>query len=528
MISSLLGKLVEQKRENVTVWALLAVNFCIRCIVAARPLEYLDGLTIPDDAYLSLTIARNIAKGLGPLYGFEYTNGFQPLYVFLMVPTFMLVPDDVFASVRIALFLLIIFDTLTLYLVYRYATMLSKSSLTPILTAIAWICSPYIISNTLNGLETSISVFFIIASLFWFHIISHKRHEHLTFKHYLLLGVLLGFAIFARIDNVLLALSIVLVFCWQLPKQESSHVVRMLLPAAVGCAVVLLPWFLYSYHYTGDFYPVSGKAVRFNSLWDVQHNPTFENHYLRMIIRAFRVIVKRNWVHLSLIAAMLAFLFAQRTQTRNIIPQRLRPLLPALLYALALLAAYTGYIFTPWFFERYLYPVGIVILLIFAAVIDECVSGIPKSAERKVFVVVVFLILGLNIQQKYFRDLFFSTGTTTRGYMNLGLWAKKEFKEGTIIGAQQSGGLAYFADNLRVINLDGVVNKACYESLAAGRNMDYIRSLRIQYIIGWQVDRSYIIDHSANFQPDDLNLIRQIQGFTSWGQKWYLLKVSYK
>ncbi|MEK7250053.1 MAG: hypothetical protein AAB209_06475, partial [Bacteroidota bacterium] len=87
MISSLLGKFFERKTENVVVWALLAINVCIRCIVAARPLEYLDGLTIPDDAYLSLTIARNIAKGLGPLYGFEYTNGFQPLYVFLMVPT---------------------------------------------------------------------------------------------------------------------------------------------------------------------------------------------------------------------------------------------------------------------------------------------------------------------------------------------------------------------------------------------------------------------------------------------------------
>ena len=58
--------------------------------------------------------------------------------------------------------------------------------------------------------------------------------------------------------------------------------------------------------------------------------------------------------------------------------------------------------------------------------------------------------------------------------------------------------------------------------------MDYIRSQGIQYIIGWQVDRSYIADHSANFQPDDLIPIRQIGGFKSWDQEWYLLKVNYK
>ena len=57
---------------------LLALNLLLRCSVALRPLEYIDGLTIPDDAYLSLTIAKNIAAGLGPLYGLEHTNGFQP------------------------------------------------------------------------------------------------------------------------------------------------------------------------------------------------------------------------------------------------------------------------------------------------------------------------------------------------------------------------------------------------------------------------------------------------------------------
>jgi hypothetical protein len=37
------------------------------------------------------------------------------------------------------------------------------------------------------------------------------------------------------------------------------------------------------------------------------------------------------------------------------------------------------------------------------------------------------------------------------------------------------------APDLRVINLDGVVNRACYESLVARRNIDYILEEKIDY-----------------------------------------------
>jgi len=52
-----------------------------RLWMASRPIEQIDGLTIPDDTYLSLTVARNLAAGKGPLYGEGFTNGFQPLWV---------------------------------------------------------------------------------------------------------------------------------------------------------------------------------------------------------------------------------------------------------------------------------------------------------------------------------------------------------------------------------------------------------------------------------------------------------------
>jgi len=528
MISSLLGKLVEQKRENVTVWALLAVNFCIRCIVAARPLEYLDGLTIPDDAYLSLTIARNIAKGLGPLYGFEYTNGFQPLYVFLMVPTFMLVPDDLFIPVRVALYLLILFDTLTLYLLYRYTAALSKSSITPILVSLAWVCNPYFINTSLNGLETSLSAFFIVAALYYFRTISNSHAGSPTLTQCFFLGILVGFAIFARIDNVFLALSIVVVLWWQHWHERFWILSERFLLIALGIGLVMLPWLLYSYHYTGDVYPVSGKAVRFLSLGDVQHKPTLENWYFPILGYAAMVLAKKNWVPFGLMGLMTVLLWARGGAIRSRIKETIRRLAPALLFSVLLICAYVFFIFTPWFFLRYFYPVAVLMLLSLAVWMDLFFEGLKTKKHMVAFAGIFFtLIVTLNLTHKHFRELLFSTDTKTLGYMNLGLWATTHFPDGTVIGAPQSGALGYFANNLRVVNLDGVVNKSCFEALVQYRGMEYVRKAGIQYIVGWEINLDHITEHSANFKQEELILITKIEEFTSRRWEWYVMKVNY-
>src|SRR4051794_40150587 len=59
-------------------WALVlvvAVAAGLRLLAATRPVAHLDGVTIPDDAYLALSIARNIASGIGPFYYPDFTNG---------------------------------------------------------------------------------------------------------------------------------------------------------------------------------------------------------------------------------------------------------------------------------------------------------------------------------------------------------------------------------------------------------------------------------------------------------------------
>ena len=78
-----------------------------------------------------------------------------------------------------------------------------------------------------------------------------------------------------------------------------------------------------------------------------------------------------------------------------------------------------------------------------------------------------------------------------------------------------------------MINLDGVVNEVCYKSLVNKKNIEYIRSQGIQYVIGWDINLKFIRNNSKNFKENDLIKIGTVPHITSWGNEWNIYKVNY-
>ncbi len=515
-------------RQTAAFAALLAASFALRLCLALRPLPFLDDLTIPDDAYLSLTLARNIARGLGPLYALAPTNGFQPLYVFLMAPVYAILPRDPVTPVHVALVVLALFDTAALWLIMRLVARFSASRLTPLLAGAAWVVSPYAIHTSLNAIETSMAFFFLVAMLDRIAALraapERMRRSAATFG----LGLLLGLAALARIDSLLMVPVIAVVYLagFGLAPRSWWPLFRALLATALGALLVYLPWLLYSHHWTGDFFPVSGRAVRYMVLSSVHHRPTFDNLYRPMLERAMGVIVRKNALMLGLIPVLfagLAFLGARVSASG--VMSRLRALLPLLAFSLLLLAAYVGFVFGPWHFGRYLFPLSLALLLVFAALVDLYLAGLRHGAARLGFALAcAALVVAGSVVQPPFRRLFAPRFEGSWGYMRIGLWARSHFPAGTVIGGAQTGALGYFADSLTVVNLDGVVNKACYEAMRQKRMLDYIRSARVRHLV-WQDDIEFIARESANASPGDVALVRRIEGFRTWGGDWYLYRV---
>jgi hypothetical protein len=514
------------RRLRLLLAALLFANFALRVALQIRPLEFIDDLAIPDDAYLSLTIARNIARGLGPLYGLAPTNGFQPLYVFLMAPVYALVPHDPGLPIRVALVMLALFDTAGLFFVFRLVERRSAFRATPFLVALTWMLHPYAILTALNALETSVAFCFIAAFLFALDRLRDAPQSLARPAVSFGIGVLLGVAALARVDSLLLApvLAGALLALRRRAGLSWSGLAAAACAAALGALVALAPWLAYSWHWTRDLFPVSGRALRYITLSSVDHAPTFANFYRPILARAAGIVARRNALVLGLIGALAAGLPLLRIGPRAI-ATRLSSAIPALAFSALLFAAYTGFVFGPWHFARYLFPLALALLLVLAAVVDLWGQALSLDRARVAFTVAIAaIVIAGSVAQPAFRRLVAPRFGGTWGYRRIGLWARDHFPPGAVIGGSQTGALGYFADRLTVVNLDGVVNRDCYEAMRAGRMLDYVRRTGVRDLV-WQDDIELLARESPHTRPAAVTRMARIGRFETWGASWYLYRL---
>jgi hypothetical protein len=508
-------------------YALIAAGFVYRLGIALRPIRFLDGLTIPDDTYLSLTIARNIARGLGPLYGADYTNGFQPLWVFVLAPVFAMIPDDPDLVLRIGLVLLAILETAMIVLVCRFVRRRGRSNLAAALVAGCWAFNPCLIKISLGGLETSLSALAACATLVELDRIRDADRDRAASLAGL--GVLLGIAFLARVDAVFLIPAIALSL---LPRfRRSPGAVRRLARrwGVVGsaAAATVTPWFLYSYSYTGDVYPVSGRAVPLIAIANRGVGPGGLPALRRTLLdEAFQLVVQRHAWLLLLLGVLAALALVVGFRNLRGFGASLGSLAPALSYGILLFLAYPLHILAFWFFERYLFPLAIPLLLAIGLTASflfrlEKFRRVRAALTR----ILVAATIASHLTRPETRDLLFSRDETNQGYRNLGLWAAKRFPPGTRLGGSQTGALGFYAPALTVINLDGVVNRKCYDAVVAKRNIDYIVQERVEFVVGWEVNIDFIRYYSTIPADDFLEPLGTVRGFRSWGKNWLLYRV---
>jgi hypothetical protein len=530
------ASIVKRVRPSLLL-CLLAADLILRMVVAFRPLDVIDGRTLPDDAYLSLELGRSIARGLGPWFSTGPTNGFQPLHVFCLVPAFWAFPHDPVAPVRAALLLSSVFDAATLWLLYRLVAAASVSRATPLVAAAAWIVNPYIIRTTLNGLETAMATFFLVAALTVFRRINLTPGLPSAVSA-ARLGAVLGLAGLARIDGLLLGPVLAAVLALR-HRHDARGVARAIGVTALAAFVVYAPWLAYSHAYTGDLYPSSGPAVRLLALDNVwQGTPTWSNWWAPMLGKACAAIWAGSWPVLLALAATGIALAVHRPRGGRAGRRHREPghretprppgVLPAAFgFALLLVLAYAWVQFGSWYFDRYLYPVTFVLILGLCALFDRVAA---VDSTRRLQVQTAFLLVGMFTCFGLHADTRRLTASAARknrmGYMQVAQWAEHTFAPGTVVGSLQSGALAYFARSLEIVNLDGVVNKACLQAIQERRLLQYIQSTRVQWVLGWGINLEYIGHRSAVWEPRVIVDPQPVPGIESWGNRWYVVRVA--
>jgi hypothetical protein len=245
------------------------IGLVIRLIIVWQPVDEVVHRVFIDDSFYYLNIARHIALGNGPTHdGINPTNGFQPLWVFLIVPIFWAIQDKL-TAVKVVATLCALLSTITALPIYGISRHLISERV-GLLNAFLWLFSPSVLRHSLNGMETGLYVF-LVAITVWWYLYSIKIERAETFNQwgnlfasrvyrFVIVGVLLGLTVLARIDGILLLVAIA-ADMWMAPYRRKilNEVFVMFMPIVA----LIMGWLFFSLCTTGDLFPVSGKAKQF-------------------------------------------------------------------------------------------------------------------------------------------------------------------------------------------------------------------------------------------------------------------------
>lgn len=472
----------------------LLAGLGVRAVALAHPISALDQRFIPDDTYYTLSIARSLAAGNGPVAGAGIaTGGFQPLLAFVMAPVFWIAHDPD-TALRIDLIFLVLCDLASVVLIGLVARRLG-GTFAGIVAAATWALSPVAVFNALGGLEASLAVSLelaVLLSWLWLHDAPTARQ----FRRALVTGTLVGFAVLARVDALILVAGLAVV---DLCLTRARPLVAM----GVSAMVVVGPWWAYSMAVFGSPIPTSGSAARALALdipgfssratswaasvliggpytmwWRARRFPFFHQDFGQLSYWALLVLLA--------VGSLCALVVARKVPELR---RRAAGVAGTGLFAAGTLAFY-GWYRVAWYYVRYLLPVFACVAILVALGLAELrragrVGAVAAPVLATVLVATaavgaVPLVGGTSSMTANPPALFIT------GFRGIERPHLARIPRGARVGAYQSGALTYFGEpRFEVFNLDGVVNASAPPPTDPASTLCYMKRKRI----GWLADR---------------------------------------
>jgi hypothetical protein len=415
--------------------AIIIIALIIRLFIAWQPVETLIQKTMPDDTFYGYSIARNIALGNGITYnGFDKTNGFQPLWIFLIAPVFLLT-KDLYLAVNLILTVSAILDSLVVLLIYLLARKLFNEKV-GLLSALFWAVNPLIIFQTMNGIEVTLYIFFVLLTFIYFY----RIRDNFSIKNIMLLGILSGITFLARGDGIFLFIVLAAYLLW-------NRKIKLLLVFSLVSLLIVSPWLIWSQMTFGTiqessqalkvylshgFFRPEGSISTFSEIFQ-----SIKEDSIRSVGSVLQMLGIKNFgISIATIFMSVFFIICMILSLTD-----LRKLTLPIAFSIILIAFYVFYM---WGIQiRYLTPImPFIIILIF--------NGYSEIRFKYViiFVMLVVIING-GIQ---WIDGYYPQQIET---FNDVMWTNANVN-GTI-GNFYSGIPLYFSNN-KVVNLEGILD----------------------------------------------------------------------
>jgi hypothetical protein len=510
-------------RRSLLIGAILLLTLAFHLAVVLQDINVLakNGF-LYDDSFYAFKIARNIATGQGMSFdGLHQTNGFQPLYVFMMVPVIWLTGSNLILPIYLALIMSALFTALTAVLFYRLVYRYVGERIA-MFTTFLWALSPVVTKQMANGLETSMALF-LFACVVYVYLTRIRPNPRPRRRDFVYVGVLIGLAALARIDEIFLALALLLDYLLVLRKRRSSSDALQCVGLSAVCALAVFgPWLLYNVAVTGSVMQDSCAATRYLSTayapflnaGAATHTPSgpsasflWDHVFLSFAVlriappvhALFRTLERlgettgamsvsaliSNVAGLALLALFFYLVFRKNRGNRSEGMDQFRSLL---FFSVLLILMYSLYVFGSFYFTRYYYPIYFVSCLYTAFFLKELFIVLAKY--RPIARTMCILALGVYVSAVGF--LSYSRAFRSKPvyhFYDAALWVEQNTEEDEIIGVFQAGAIGYFS-NRTVINLDGKVNREALEALRERDLASYLQEEGIDVL----VDISKVLD----------------------------------
>ncbi len=469
-------------RKIILAFALLGGALRIALLFASR--DFLVAYQLPDDALYYFTIAKNLSHGLGLSFdGIHPSNGYHPLWLFLITPIFRLGLDP-WQSISAVLVFQSVLDVAVIALIGKLIwewTSANAKQAQMVAVAIgtaAYALSPIMIIRGINGLETTITT---LVMLLWLRqFVRAYTIAEPTNRDWIGLGLFSGLLFLARTDMALFMAPSLGALLYK--RRENLNPRSVALPVVAGLSMVL-PWLLWNEGTFGSMLQSSAGAVPYFALkkYDVMYGAAWKYRYL--IEEAIRNMVKPLvYVALGLPIVVGIGLRVSGGKSRDFLPAGV--LLPAC-SMFGLIAFHTivrGFI-RDWYVIEFVGLIAVVMSLLLAGWMDAA----KQRARLISSLAFSYLFVALSVQG--YLELRAPRNASQCDMVQFGIPFVTGLKSGESVGAFNTGYYGYFAPRPgAVVNLDGVVNAEAIEAIKFGALSSYLAKEHITYLLDFKGD----------------------------------------